>query len=91
MPNWFSRRMSLRAPSVLNSDYRPGFVQAAASLCSGALRMKGAGRAGGVKREGRLSCRFDRYGLRLGLSIVRKMAQLLDHQITLRSSPGARF
>jgi len=25
----------------------------------------------------------------LGLSIVRKMAQLLDHQITLRSSPGA--
>jgi hypothetical protein len=32
MPNWFSRRTSLRAPSVLNSDYRPGFVQAAASL-----------------------------------------------------------
>jgi two-component system, sensor histidine kinase len=28
-------------------------------------------------------------GLGLGLSIVRKMAQLLDHQITLRSSPGA--
>jgi hypothetical protein len=27
--------------------------------------------------------------LGLGLSIVRKMAQLLDHQITLRSSPGA--
>ena len=31
----------------------------------------------------------DRKGLGLGLSIVRKMAQLLDHQITLRSSPGA--
>ncbi|HEV3395291.1 MAG TPA: ATP-binding protein [Xanthobacteraceae bacterium] len=42
-----------------------------------------------MKREGRLSCRFDRDGLGLGLSIVRKMAQLLDHQITLRSSPGA--
>jgi two-component system, sensor histidine kinase len=33
--------------------------------------------------------RDDRKGLGLGLSIVRKMAQLLDHQITLRSSPGA--
>jgi PAS domain S-box-containing protein len=33
--------------------------------------------------------RDDRNGLGLGLSIVRKMAQLLDHQITLRSSPGA--
>ena len=31
----------------------------------------------------------DRKGLGLGLSIVRKMAQLLDHQITLQSSPGA--
>ncbi len=33
--------------------------------------------------------RGDRKGLGLGLSIVRKMAQLLDHQITLQSSPGA--
>jgi PAS domain S-box-containing protein len=33
--------------------------------------------------------RDDRKGLGLGLSIVRKMAQLLDHQITFRSSPGA--
>src|SRR5215469_8646554 len=33
--------------------------------------------------------RDDRKGLGLGLSIVRKMAQLLNHQITLRSSPGA--
>jgi len=31
----------------------------------------------------------DRKGLGLGLSIVRKMAHLLDHPITLRSSPGA--
>jgi hypothetical protein len=51
MPNWFSRRTSLRAPSVLNSDYRPGFVQAAASLSSGALtRTKGAGRAVGREK-----------------------------------------
>jgi PAS domain S-box-containing protein len=33
--------------------------------------------------------RDDLKGLGLGLSIVRKMAQLLDHQVTLRSSPGA--
>jgi len=33
--------------------------------------------------------RGDRKGLGLGLSIVRKMAQLLGHHITLRSSPGA--
>jgi CheY-like chemotaxis protein len=33
--------------------------------------------------------RDDRKGLGLGLSTVRKMAQLLDHPITLRSSPGA--
>jgi CheY-like chemotaxis protein len=33
--------------------------------------------------------RDDRKGLGLGLSIVRNMARLLDHQITLRSSPGA--
>jgi hypothetical protein len=47
----FSRRTSLRAPSVLNSDYRPGFVQAAASLSSGALtRTKGAGRAVGREK-----------------------------------------
>jgi PAS domain S-box-containing protein len=33
--------------------------------------------------------RDDRKGLGLGLSIVRRMAQLLDHEIAFRSSPGA--